>query len=128
MGYDQDDEVLEAFEEETTERLAEIEQGLLYLERSPDAVDGELVHAIFRSAHSIKAGAGLLKMHDMQALAHKAENILQRIRNSEVAPDGELITALLEAFDSVGELLRAYRQGRARPAVERQLNTLEKYL
>lgn len=128
MGYDRDDEVLQTFEEETVERLAEIEQGLLDLERAGSRVDGERVHAIFRSAHSIKAGAGLLKMHDIQELAHKAENILQRIRNEEIVPDGELITVLLEAFDGVSDLLKAYRQGKPLPVVERQLSGLDRYL
>ncbi len=128
MAYDDDEEVLQVFEEETMERLADIEGGLLELERSQGRVDGERVHAIFRSAHSIKAGAGLLKMHDIQELAHKAENILQRIRNGEVAPDGELVTVLLEAFDSVNDLLRVYRHGGNKPQIQDRLAALERYL
>ncbi len=128
MPYEDDKEVLEAFEEETRERLADIETGLLDLEKSPGAVDGERVHAIFRAAHSIKAGAGLLKFKDIEMIAHRAENILQRVRNGELTPDAPLITALLEAFDSVHDLLGDRRAHADASVVRRRLAALERYV
>lgn len=128
MTFEDDKEVLETFEEETLERLADIEIGLLDLERNMPHVDGEKVHAIFRAAHSIKAGAGLLKMHDIQDIAHRSENILQRVRNGEIVPDAEMITTLLEAFDSVTALLKAYRHSGEKPQVQQYIAALDRYL
>ncbi|GFM32167.1 Hpt domain-containing protein [Desulfovibrio subterraneus] len=128
MMQDRDDEVFEVFVEETYERLAEIEAGLLDLERKHGQVDDEKVHAIFRAAHSIKAGAGLLKLGEIAEVAHRAENILQKVRTGGLEPDSECITALLEAFDSVLLLLNAYRADKERPDVRREIAALEKYL
>ncbi|MFV0350353.1 MAG: Hpt domain-containing protein [Halodesulfovibrio sp.] len=128
MMQDRDDEVFEVFVEETHERLAEIETGLLDLERNHGQLDDEKVHAIFRAAHSIKAGAGLLKLGEIAEVAHRAENILQKVRTGMLVPDSECITALLEAFDSVLLLLNAYRANKEKPDVRRELAALEKYL
>ncbi|UZP65933.1 Hpt domain-containing protein [Desulfovibrio mangrovi] len=128
MMFERDSEVIETFIEETYERLAEIERGLLDLEQNRLAVDGDKVHAIFRAAHSIKAGAGLLKYSEIAEVAHRAENILQRIRTGVLVPDSECITALLEAFDSVLLLLNSYRSNNTRPDVQRELAALERYL
>lgn len=121
------EEVLATFEEETTERLAEIESGLLALERTPNAIDGELVHSIFRSAHSIKAGANLLKFKDIEALSHRAENILQLVRNEEIQPSPELITTLLEAFDAVRDLMD-HLGSTYQPDVRDRIKNLDRYL
>lgn len=104
MDFSQDQEVLEAFIEETGERLNELESGILRLEQQRGDVGVELLNSIFRAAHSVKAGAGLLKLRSIEKLAHWLENILGKVRTGEVDVDGDLITALLEGVDSLRAL------------------------
>jgi two-component system chemotaxis sensor kinase CheA len=105
MDFRQDEEVVVTFLEETTERLVEIEAGVLQLERTSPAVDGDLVHRIFRAAHSIKAGANLLKLQNIQELAHRLEHVLQQFRTGELTPDDENTTVLLETIDAIQHLV-----------------------
>jgi len=104
MDFRQDEEVVETFVVETNERIGEIEAGLLALEKMAPAVDQDLVHRIFRAAHSIKAGSNLLKLHNIQELSHRLEHVLQRFRLGELAPDGDNITVLLDVLDRIRQL------------------------
>jgi two-component system chemotaxis sensor kinase CheA len=97
------DEILEVYLEETAERLDAIESGLLQLEKRPTP-DSELVNSIFRDAHSVKAGANLLKLKIIEELAHKLENVLENIRTGQIPVTEMIITASLEAVDKLREL------------------------
>ncbi|WP_243546872.1 Hpt domain-containing protein [Pseudodesulfovibrio tunisiensis] len=99
------DHVLEIFIEETEERLNNIEAGLLELEKCGDHCDPDLVNSVFRDAHSVKAGCNLLKLHTIEDLAHKLENVLELIRRDKLAPTELVITASLEAVDKLRELV-----------------------
>ncbi|GAB7023068.1 Hpt domain-containing protein [Salidesulfovibrio brasiliensis] len=104
------DPVLEVFIEETEERLNSVENGLLKMEQDMQDVDDALIHGIFRDAHSIKAGANLLKLTNIETLAHKLENILEMIRKHQGKPTDVTYTALLETVDKLRELLENVEQ------------------
>jgi two-component system chemotaxis sensor kinase CheA len=97
------DQVLEVYLEETAERLDSIESGLLHLEKTAEPDPG-LINSIFRDAHSVKAGANLLKLHTIEELAHKLENVLEQIRKERIPVTEMIITASLEAVDKLREL------------------------
>lgn len=99
-----DDQVLETYLEETAERLDSMESGLLTLENMKTC-DPNLVNSIFRDAHSVKAGANLLKLQTIEELAHKLENVLERIRRCELDASEMVITASLESIDKLRELV-----------------------
>ena len=46
---------------------------------SPDDVDPDLVNRLFRSAHSLKALAGMFRFDPIQDLAHQLERALARV-------------------------------------------------
>ncbi len=98
------DPVLAVFVEETVERLASLESGLLKLEECDDC-DDTLVHGIFRDAHSVKAGANLLKLKNIESLSHKLENIFEMIRKGRMKPNDQAITVMLETVDKLRELV-----------------------
>lgn len=104
MDY-RSDAVVTSFVEESEERLAGIEAGLLEVEKTGSAVNKNLIHSIFRDAHSIKAGANLLRFKNIEALSHKMENIFEMIRKGELIPDGDIITVLLTCLDKLKELV-----------------------
>lgn len=97
------EEVLVTFTEETRERLDTIEETLIRMERA-GADAPEMVHSIFRDAHSIKAGANLLEFRNIETLAHRLENILDMVREGKLVPDEDMVTVLLQAVDKLREL------------------------
>ena len=103
MTIRRNEEALVVFIEETTDRLCAIESTLLRLEETGHA-EPDLVHGIFRDAHSIKAGANLLDFKNIELLAHRLENILDLMRQGRVQPDGDVVTVLLEGVDVLKEL------------------------
>ncbi|MBI5534142.1 MAG: chemotaxis protein CheW [Deltaproteobacteria bacterium] len=101
----QDEELLQDYVTECREHLADIEAQLLALEASGDHVDESLINTIFRAAHSIKGGAGLLDLRKLKDLAHRTENVLGQIRSHDLAPTPEVVNILLLAFDRLRSLV-----------------------
>ena len=99
------DEILEVFLEETADRLDSIESGLLRLETCGLNCGEEAINAIFRDAHSVKAGSNLLKLGNIEELSHKLENVLEMIRKNKLHPSEMVITACLEAVDKLRDLV-----------------------
>jgi len=105
MDFSQDDEIKTIFIEETRDHLAEIEYGILKLENQTAEMNSELVNQMFRAAHSIKAGANLLDLRNIEKLSHLLENILQQLRFGQQQTDSELVTTFLLGVDKIGELI-----------------------
>lgn len=97
-----------AFFEEAAEHVAAMEGALLRLEDHPD--DLELLHRIFRGAHSIKGGSGMLGLDDLGRFTHLMESLLDRMRAGTVAVAPELIDLLLRATDALKDLLAATQE------------------
>ncbi|WP_432735202.1 Hpt domain-containing protein [Maridesulfovibrio sp. FT414] len=98
------DRLLDIFQEETLERLDNIEAGLLELENCSGECPAELINSIFRDAHSVKAGSNLLKLYRIEELSHKLENVLEMIRSEGLIPTELIITASLESVDKLRAL------------------------
>lgn len=90
------------FVEETMEKLEELENGLLQLEKSSD--DKELLNTIFRAAHTIKGSGGSLGFNDISKFTHRMEELLDLVRQDKLTPDKEMISTLLEATDMIKEM------------------------
>ncbi|HAM53276.1 MAG TPA: chemotaxis protein CheA [Nitrospiraceae bacterium] len=91
------------FSDEVLERIAELEQGLLQLERQPS--DSDLLNAIFRAAHTIKGSSSCIGLQDVAHCAHAIEEILDLMRRNRLAPEREIISLLLKATDTVREMV-----------------------
>ena len=101
----EDDEILQAFIEESLEHLSDIETDLLAIERRGAGIDEDLVNKVFRAVHSIKGGAGFMGLAVIQNLAHAGENVLGLIRSRKLVPTPEVVNALLRAADELQKLL-----------------------
>jgi two-component system, chemotaxis family, sensor kinase CheA len=101
----EDDELLKDFVIESQEHLAKVESQLLELESEDDAIDVAKVNNVFRAIHSIKGVAGFLNLKTLESLAHREEEVLNRLRNREVRPTSEVINTLLRASDCIKGLL-----------------------
>lgn len=100
-----DSELLREFVIESQEHLSDIESQLLTLESQGDNMDVALVNTVFRAIHSIKGAAGFMGLDTLGGLAHRAEEVLNRLRASELRPTSTVINSLLRASDRLKELL-----------------------
>jgi two-component system chemotaxis sensor kinase CheA len=92
----------EVFFQEVAERIAEMESALLGL---ADRFAGpEALQAIFRSAHSIKAGAATFGYDSITRFTHELESLLDRMRSSEIVSTEALVELLLRSIDMLKEL------------------------
>lgn len=91
--------LIQSFVEDCREHLDNIETSLMDMEAAGAQQDPELVNNVFRLAHSIKGGAGMLGLDNIKALAHKLENVLHMVRSDELVPSHEVVDVLLKGFD-----------------------------
>ncbi|QID16805.1 chemotaxis protein CheA [Nitrogeniibacter mangrovi] len=96
-------ETLTVFAQEARERLEELESLLLDLEQQGS--DGETLNAIFRAAHTIKGASGVVEIGPIEQFTHVLENLLDHLREGDVAVSPELVSALLSGGDHIGRLL-----------------------
>jgi two-component system chemotaxis sensor kinase CheA len=101
----------QTFFEESLEGLDAMEEALLALEGGAD--DPELVHTIFRAAHSIKGGAATFGFADLAAFTHVLESLLDEVRGGRRAADGETVELLLQSVDCMRGMLARSRNGGA---------------
>ena len=89
---------MQIFREEAEERLDRVVDALLALERGE--ASEETVHAVLREVHSIKGGAGMLRLAAAGSVAHAMEDALAEARERGwLAPDA--IDPLLRASDAL---------------------------
>jgi len=123
----EDDELLKEFVIESQEHLASVESQLLELESQQDGVDVAKVNNVFRAIHSIKGVAGFLNLKTLESLAHREEEVLNRLRNNEVRPTSEVINTLLRASDCIKSLLDSITTSNERDVSE-HIGALENLL
>jgi two-component system chemotaxis sensor kinase CheA len=97
----------QVFFEEAAEHLSAMETMLLALDVSNPSMDD--LNAIFRSAHSIKGGAGTFGFNDMTEVTHVLETLLDKLRKEEMTLTDEMVSAFLEAGDVISTQLAAHR-------------------
>jgi two-component system chemotaxis sensor kinase CheA len=103
------DPVLQVFFEEADELLRVFEDGVLGLERTPN--DRELLHSIFRAAHTLKGNSAMLGFERIATLTHALEELLVRLRGGESSPSRSVIDTLLGANDVLRALVARARAG-----------------
>jgi two-component system chemotaxis sensor kinase CheA len=99
----EDDEILQAFLEESRSGLDQLELDLVALEAQPN--DPELLARVYRAVHSIKGTCGFLGYRRLEALSHRGEDLLDALRSGRVALDAEIATSLLRLTDAIRSVL-----------------------
>jgi two-component system chemotaxis sensor kinase CheA len=103
----QDESLLRDFITEALEYIGEIEINILNLEKDP--ANKEYINAIFRPFHSIKGVAGFLNLDHVRDLAHNLENLLDKVRNNELAVTPPLIDVILDGADTLKTMIGQLR-------------------
>ncbi|MEC5422903.1 chemotaxis protein CheA [Virgibacillus sp. C22-A2] len=101
---------IDVFLDESREHLQAVNDHLLKLEKQP----GELaiVNEIFRSAHTLKGMAATMGFEDIASLTHQMENVLDKIRNNELAVSTELIDIVFLAIEYMEEMVNEISEGK----------------
>ncbi len=105
----EDQELLEGFLSETTELLEKLDDDLIALEKASG--DTELMNRIFRSIHTIKGASSFLGFDLLVKVAHKTEDVLNRLRKGELIVDSGIMDVILEATDLVKLLVSDIKAG-----------------
>ncbi len=123
----EDEQLLREFVVESQEHLSDVENQLLTLESQGDAMDVALVNKVFRAIHSIKGAAGFLGLETLQSLAHREEEVLNRLRGHELRPTSSVINTLLKATDRLKGLIESIESSNGEDVTE-HLTALERIL
>jgi two-component system chemotaxis sensor kinase CheA len=119
------EEILREFGSEAAEITAGLEEDMVRLEDEPENL--ELLHRIFRGMHTLKGNSAFLGFSRMTALAHEAENVLNRLRNGTLPLTPPLMDALLVAVDGVKALLQDIASNRTESTeIDRTLFLLQR--
>lgn len=97
------EEIVQDFIVEAYEALDLLDQKFVELEKKPN--DTDLLNDIFRSVHTIKGASGFLGFTQMVDVTHVGEEILNKLRNSQIILTPDIMDVLLESVDMVKLLL-----------------------
>ncbi|MEN8262458.1 MAG: hybrid sensor histidine kinase/response regulator [Nitrospirota bacterium] len=96
-------ELLEFFLTEAEEHISNLEKGFLDLEQNPsDTTD---IHELFRTAHTLKGAAALVKLNTLSGIAHIMEDVLESVRDQQFSITKETFDWLLHCLDSIKYLV-----------------------
>lgn len=95
-------EVLEFFVPEAEEHLQVVTHCLLSLETNPSS---DQIHRLLRAMHTVKGSAAQVGLHRISSVAHRAEDLIGRLREGELRPSAEIIDICLDAVDTLKKFL-----------------------
>jgi chemotaxis protein histidine kinase CheA len=96
-------EFLGEFQLEAGEKLDVLAGQLLRLERDP--TNSSPIREMFLAAHTIKGGAAMLRLTDIEALAHGVEDLLSSLREQQRTLDATAADLLFQSIDRLRELV-----------------------
>lgn len=99
-------EIRQAFAIEGTELLTDMESSLLALESNPTSVED--FGRLFRTVHTIKGSASIVRFEAVEHFCHSIEHILVRIRDNELLLNQQLVALLLKCHDNISSVMNQY--------------------
>ena len=102
--------LIDFFLVEAEEHISSLEKGFLTLEKHPS--DDELLQELFRSAHTLKGSAALVKLTVISEISHAMEDVLEEIRDGKRSVSKDVIDWLLHTVDGIKHLISEVVAGR----------------
>ncbi|UHA73917.1 chemotaxis protein CheA [Paenibacillus sp. 481] len=102
---------LSMFIDEANDHLQALNEHMLELESRPD--DVSIVQVIFRSAHTLKGMSATMGFEDLASLTHEMENVLDLVRNNQLAMDEFIFDALFKSLDALEAMVADITAGGA---------------
>ncbi|MCX8006540.1 MAG: response regulator [Coriobacteriia bacterium] len=90
---------IQKFQEEATEYLQRLNEGVITLEGDP--TNRELIEQMLRDAHTLKGSSRMVGLLDISDVAHRLEDIMVKIRDGEMAFEPSMSDAFFEALDAI---------------------------
>ncbi|MDE7168927.1 MAG: hybrid sensor histidine kinase/response regulator [Mucispirillum sp.] len=109
MNNDDMQELVQDFLVETNEIIENLDHDLVELENNQN--DLELLNKIFRGAHTMKGSSSFLGFNKLAGLTHHAEDILNKLRKSEMVVTREIMDVLLEFVDKTKQIISDIENG-----------------
>jgi two-component system chemotaxis sensor kinase CheA len=107
------------FSAEAEEHIEHITRNLLDLEKGATGDErSQLIEDIFREAHSLKGSAGSLGFHDIERIAHAAEDLFGACKNESVELTAAIVDTILSALDFLKTLIERAGAETATPEAE----------
>jgi two-component system chemotaxis sensor kinase CheA len=97
------DAIQQAYVVEGRELLQMMEDNLLQME--DNGGDPDTINSIFRAAHTIKGGAGVIECKFIVEFTHVLENVLDEMRSGTIQASPELVEVLLACSDHLSTLM-----------------------
>ena len=89
-------EILEFFIPEAEEHLLAAQQCLLNIENNPNDED---INRLFRAIHTVKGSAAQVGLQRIARVAHRAEDLMGKLRDGELQPTPAITDICLESID-----------------------------
>ena len=96
-------DILHEFLSESQEGLDQLDLDFIALEHAPGNI--QILDSVFRTIHTIKGTSGLLGFPVLEKITHSGENLLERLRSSQLKLEADGVSILLEMVDAVREQL-----------------------
>lgn len=103
-AFEIDEESLEIFREEAHDLLANIDGSLKTLAATP--TDQDALWEIRRNAHTLKGAAGIVGLTDASKVAHRMEDLLDKLTELRREPTPEAIDLLVRSAIRLNSLVR----------------------
>ncbi|MBW7857321.1 MAG: chemotaxis protein CheA, partial [Leptonema sp. (in: Bacteria)] len=103
------DRYVELFLDEAAEHIENLNTNLLSLEK--DHHDPEIINEIFRSAHTLKSSAAFVGLETFSHLAHKMEDLFQKIREGSIQVNTNLVNLLFSCLDRIKQAVAVIQNG-----------------
>ncbi len=100
---DEMEEIIDEFVTEASETLERIDP--MFVELESKGYDKDMLNEIFRGMHTLKGAAGFLGFQPIVDVAHRAESIMKKVRDAEVALSSELMDVILKCVDTLRLLI-----------------------
>ncbi len=97
-------ELLEVFNEEADDHLRSLYRSLEEIEK--DHASRELVQELRRAAHTLKGAAGAVGLRTITQIAHRMEDLLDRLYDEEIQPSPAQIKLIYQTTDALQDLAK----------------------
>jgi len=96
---DIDEEIMQEFLVEAGELFDQLNDQFSELDNNRE--DCDLINAIFRAYHTIKGGAGFMKLTAMVDVCHRAEDIIDQLRQNKRQVTDKMIDVMFQVLDAL---------------------------
>lgn len=87
------------FQEEATDLLQRLNEGVITLEGDP--TNRELIDQMLRDAHTLKGSSRMVGLIDISDIAHRLEDIMVQVRDGQRSYTAQLSDPFFEALDAI---------------------------